>query len=271
MSRKLFVLLMILLLAGCAGREKPAFVAVLEKPEEDKAVVAFADAAGKMNFSREIEIPVEVYFGDGGIYFSTDYQNYDSVSYKTYDKGDRIENARGFLLYHDADTITAFFNDSAMMFVRNGELVREYDWSGAEFFKALEGKLYVAGLNTLRVFDLDSCELLAEQQIVQSSFYGLCEIENKTYLVLDTGYMDVQEGVTYLYPRVFDGIISCHGNVLTVAEKEEINLYYVSFDSRSMILEDDFDDQIGEIVFDDMFGEYIEKGYEVVYFQDYRN
>ena len=269
MLKKILVLTVVLMmLAGC-GQNRVTYVAVLEKTEENKAAIAFADEEGKMIFSEEIPIPSEVYFGDNAVYYSEDYSLYKSISFETFKPADTLNDVSGFILYHDQKTCSVIYNGLGMAFMKDGKTVKEYDWNGADFFRAYKGRLYVSGQNVLRIFDLTTYELIKELYMKQSVYHSITEIAGKIYVVLDMGLMDVEDGTTYVYPTVIDSVVNCRGNVLAVSQNGEINMYYISFDSYGMLLEDNFDDQLAEMDFEKMFSEYYEKGYEAVYFQDY--
>ncbi|MBR0385280.1 MAG: hypothetical protein IJI05_01875 [Erysipelotrichaceae bacterium] len=271
MIRKLLVVITILMmLAGCGNREKVAFVAILEKTEENSAAVAFADKEGKMIFSKEIEIPAEVYFGDEAVYYSKDYITYDSVEYATFKSGDTLNDVPGFILYHLKGGFTVLFSNDVLKFMKDGKTVKEYSWQGTSFTKAYKGKLYVNDDIHLRIFSLEDGELLEEKMPVASMFSDLTEIDGRLYMATDYGFMDLEEGTVYVYPRIFESIISCRDNVLTVSENGEICKYYVSIAANRMELKDDFDDEIKNIDFEEMFPEWYEKGYEVVFFENYQ-
>lgn len=269
MKKYISLLLIVLLAAGCGPVKKVTFAAVLEKQEENKAALVFTDREGTILNARDIEIPADVFFGDEAVFYTADYAVYESVVLEGFKKGDTLKNLTGDLLYHKQGGCTAVFDGEKIVFILPDQTTREYEWQETVYFRSWGDRLYVCGSSCMRVFDLASCEQLAELSVMESGFYGMTEIEGHVYLVTDNGYMDVESGITYVYTRPFDDVVHCRQNVLTVSENDEICFYYVSFDSYGMILTDDFDDEVTMVDFEKMFADYYEKGYEVVYFEQY--
>ena len=276
-SRIIIFLIIMMLLGGCSRFGKVKNVAVMGKADTDEAVIVLTDYDGR-EVSRKIDYPAEEYFGDEAIYYSADRISYDSWGYSDLKNHDRIENAKGFIMYHIEGGCTYVYEDDNMMVVyKDGQKLREHSQDDLKFFKAVDGLFYYCDLNdVLYVYDVMNDELVKKLDVSALQAVNVTVIDGNIYLVGTGGYTlleDWQIGSTYVYPVEFEAVENCRGKYLTVVEGTGIRIfktYEVSFDKYRMYMSDDIDDDtIGYVNFEKLYPTWYEKGYEVINFFSY--
>ena len=271
MKRLLVIIMLLVVLTGCSGNKGPVkYAAVLINKSDNTAYLCLSDKEGNSIYEKKIEVPEGVYFGEEAVYYTLNGNDYVSVSYSDFKKGDTF-NAEGMVLYHlkngytyavKESDITCYYGDKQTV------LKNVYNMQG------IEGKVYIFYMNnTLEVRDASNNEVLAVVTLPVGEIIGMVKVGTDVYYVNDKGYTifkDNELGYTIIYPIQFEEILGAKGDHITVFENDEIAAYTVSISNYRMVLTPDYEDESYDGVdFKKKYSKLYEKGYEVYYYQAY--
>ena len=266
-------LLFLMMLSGCHKAGSPAFAAVLTRSEDDSAVIIVTDENGNEIFHKDIEFPAEVYFGEQAVYYTTNHRDYKSYKYASGKRGDEISDISGTIIYHaeNIDTYT-YSGINVMVYSTLGGSPRQI--GDVLMVNHIGDRFYVVrGDRSVDVYSDKAAQHLYTIESVSTNYLSCTEINGKTYMVTDKGYISIPDNdeelmTTYIYTQQVDQINAVRGDVLSFYCGQHIKNCRISFDAYRMVMEEMPESKsYGDAEFKAMFPEYYEKGYCVDYFE----
>ena len=266
-SLLIVILSLLLVLIGCQKKIDTKRIAVVSNQKENK--VLLLDNNNRVLAQKLIDGNYRFLLQNRLLFYSADGKEYKSFSIDDLSDSISLNNVFGYLLHVIDSNSFVTYQDGKAIYVK------------ADQQKMLEGYLstYIADdnyfymldySNYLYIYNLADFSLVTKQRVNNSNYLNFVKIDNKVYLANDYGYSLIEPtgcSSTYYYPNDFNQIDNCYGDLLFVVENKEEVVYRVSFEKNQMVLKEELDElYYTSLDFKDIFKDYYEESYQVIYY-----
>ncbi|HQB33050.1 MAG TPA: hypothetical protein PLI19_06925, partial [Erysipelotrichaceae bacterium] len=251
MKKKIYVLLLVTLIVfsfGCQKEDKYSKytrIAILSNEETNNSKILFMDDEHTVIYELESEYVDEVVYFNDKLFIGNDKNNYQTIDCINIAFSEDIYVKEGRLLYYLENGSYAVYLDGKCNVFDAGGNKKELEGYLLNYLVTRDYFYMVDYSNYLYCYSISDFSLLSKNQLFNSEYISLTEVEGKSYIVSSKGFTLIDQGKateTYVYPYDFNDVLNVKKDIIVVRENNEQVIYRVSFDEHRMKLEPIYDE-----------------------------